>query len=171
MGLIFLTGMTGVGKTTIGRDLAQKLSMQFFDLDEQIEKLADRSIPQIFSEHGEPGFRKLESAALVHVLDHTSAVIALGAGALENDDNFRQVQEAGLLVYLRTPIEALVSRCMKLQNRPMFAAATNEPEIRDTLAKMFERRRLRYESAAIIVDMTGKTPAEVTDEIAVHLKS
>src|SRR5512143_3726369 len=102
--------MPGVGKTTVGALLAGELKWRFVDLDEDIERRAGKTIPEIFAAEGETAFRDLESLALGEACDLAETVVALGAGALESDGNFDLVVSSGMLVYLRTDLDTLVER-------------------------------------------------------------
>src|SRR2546423_15582653 len=92
---IFIVGFMGAGKTTVGRALAEYLSFDFFDLDELVEALAGKSVQAIFTELGEPEFRRLEYEALRHCRGLHHAVIALGGGAYASEQNRSLVRTIG----------------------------------------------------------------------------
>ena len=171
MGIIFLTGMTGSGKTVVGAELAAQLGVPFVDLDAEIASAAGRNISRIFEEDGEAYFRELESEALRRVLSKTrGAVIALGAGALEVEDNLNATKISGTLVYLKADLDTLVARLADGSNRPLLAGAASPHEIRRRLAQMLERREVGYLSAHIALDASaGRTPAEIAEAIAERL--
>lgn len=163
MEIIFITGMMGVGKSTVGRLLAQQLNVAFVDLDKLIEQEAGEIISKVFEKHGEEKFRELESQALKKVCELKSGVIALGAGALERDENFEQVQKSGKLIYLKADLELLLGRNLKGSDRPMLKDAKTPTELRARLQELLTRREQRYSQAQITMEVTDKdTPLAVT---------
>lgn len=171
MGLIFLTGMPGAGKTTVGNIVAHELQYSFVDLDEDIERRAGKSIPQIFSDDGESAFRDCESAALADACQIAEGVIALGAGALEREDNFKRVISCGTLVYLRAPMKKLVERNRSVSSRPLLAKTDSDEELRFRLRDLLRRRQERYLAARVIVDESlTESPAKTAEKILWELK-
>lgn len=119
---IFLVGMPGSGKSTVGRLVAEKLGLDFFDLDAEIEKSQGRTIAEIFSEDGEDLFRKTEAEILRNTIANKSAiVIAAGGGTPCFYDGIKLMNESGVTVYLETPIEILISRTKRKQHRPLLS--------------------------------------------------
>src|SRR5438094_7033600 len=100
---IYLVGFMGAGKTTVGRELAARLDVPFFDLDDLVEAAEATSIKEIFAMHGEPHFRKRERDILRSTRYIESAVIATGGGTFTFDDNIQFIQSEGLSVYLSAP--------------------------------------------------------------------
>ena len=84
---IYLIGLPGVGKSTVGKELANRLEYQFIDLDLYIEKLMNKSIPEIFSEYGEDFFREMEKKALVDMIDLENVIVACGGGIIKDKTN------------------------------------------------------------------------------------
>ncbi len=119
--LIVLVGLMGSGKTTVGRELAKKLNLQFADSDELIEKSAKLSVREIFVEKGEPEFRRLESEALVEACDNTeSMVMAVAGGAVVSDSNRALLlSHARCIVWLDAPTSTLVGRTGRAKHRPL----------------------------------------------------
>lgn len=111
---IVLTGFMGAGKSTVGRLLAARLGWEFLDLDAQIEQRAGQTVPQIFAEHGEAHFRKLESIALAKSLGRSQVVVALGGGTPESLTNRLLIEQTPgtSTVFLDAPFPALFDRCM-----------------------------------------------------------
>src|SRR5258706_15285905 len=134
---IYLVGFMGAGKTTVGRELAARLEVPFFDLDELVEAAEKTSIKEIFAQHGEPYFRKRERDILrsTRYLEH--GVIATGGGTFTFDDNIQFIQSEGLSVYLSAPFALLRQRIdVKASDRPLF---------RDDFATLeLYTNRLRY---------------------------
>jgi 3-dehydroquinate synthase len=118
--LISLYGPPGSGKSRLGRELAQRLGLPFWDADDEIQQGAGISIPEIFSSQGESGFRRLEKAVLSHILDHSEGVIALGGGALLDPENRKNAETAGPVICLEAPLEILLERLrLSDQARPL----------------------------------------------------
>jgi shikimate kinase len=167
---VFLTGFMGAGKTTVGPVLAERLGWRFIDLDDEIVRQAGRSIAQIFDSEGEAHFRKLETAALQEVLDELGnagpAVIALGGGALTEPHNLWLLAQTGApTIFLEAPVDELLARCR--------AAAIDRPLSRheNQFRQLFSLRKQVYMEADVHVPTSGRTPAEVADEIAHRLAS
>jgi shikimate kinase len=164
--LIFLCGLSGSGKSTVGKQLAERLQFSFVDLDYQIEIEANQSIGKIFETKGESVFRRLESDALLQLCETSTAVIALGAGALENPENLRQVLVKGILVYLRAPVSVLAARLAESTERPLLSGG-NRDEI---LTEMLSQREAAYLKAHIIVDVSDKTIEQTVFDLAAEFQ-
>jgi len=161
--LIGLAGFMGCGKTTIGRLLAQQIGWRFVDLDTLIEQTAGLSIPAIFERLGEAAFREIEHEALSRTLGeaHEQAramVVALGGGTIAQPANLSLLRSAGCtVIWLRCPIEVLLSRCATITNRPLFR---DEASFR----KLHEERLPFYEQADYQVD-SSMEPRRVVEQI------
>lgn len=166
MGLIFITGMTGSGKTTVGEKLAARLGVPFVDADHEIERATGKTIGEIFAAGGEPEFRDCEAVALSVAADLNDVVIALGAGALAADENFELVQDSGTLIYLRASLNVLAKRLRNAEDRPMLAQAKSPTQLTHQLAEMLNRREARYLTADIVVDVDERSPDEIVKLIA-----
>lgn len=105
---IVLTGMPGSGKSTVGRMLAGQLGREFLDSDAEIVRLAKKSIPEIFAQRGEAGFRELESQVIARLAQKTGLVIATGGGAVLRSENIRRLRQNGRLYFLDRPLEDLI---------------------------------------------------------------
>ena len=172
MGVIFLCGMTGAGKTTVGRRLAETLHCSFIDLDEEIERHAGRSITEIFEQDGEKPFRALEEKELMSVSATDNLVVALGAGALESPRNLTAVHERGTLVYLRANLETLLRRAELLRtSRPLLRDCNGDDDLRRVMEEMLARREAGYLTAERIMDVAEEETADtVADRIAAELR-
>lgn len=144
---VFLIGLPGAGKSSVGSAVATKLHIPFVDLDREIEKAAGKSISSIFAEIGEPGFRALESAATER-LPRTSAIVAPGAGWISNEAVRVLVPRAGPTIYLRVePRTAALRLGAAAADRPLLAG---DP-LRE-LERLLATREQLYESADAIID-------------------
>ncbi|MCL2088838.1 MAG: shikimate kinase [Oscillospiraceae bacterium] len=115
---IYLYGFMGCGKSTIGKQLAKKLSRRFIDLDEYIVKTEGKSIPAIFAESGEGYFRELESQTIEELSAQKNIVIATGGGAMVSLKNIKAAKIGGSLIYLSVPFEVCYDRIKNSGNRP-----------------------------------------------------
>ena len=106
---IYLVGMMGSGKTTVGELLAKEMGYKFFDTDSLITQIAGKSIPDIFAEDGEPAFRVLESQVLGEISSYTRLVVATGGGIVIDPQNWSYLHQ-GLVIWLDVPISILVAR-------------------------------------------------------------
>jgi shikimate kinase len=155
---LVLTGFMGAGKTTIGRLLAQRLGWDFLDLDAYIEARTGLSVPSIFSAHGEPRFRQLESAALASALGRSNVVLALGGGTPEVLTNRLLLEQtpATSTIFLDAPFPTLFDRCMlQDQARPVLA----DPAVAEA---RFLARQPTYRRLARLTIATDNLTAEET---------
>lgn len=153
---IFLTGFMGAGKSKIGRLLAERLSLPFYDSDKLIEKEIGKNIQDIFSAEGENGFRKLESEQLRKLCKlEFPAVIALGGGTLNTPENFRLVSEHGISIYIKSSPEAILKRVKHTRQRPLLnvgAGPDFETRMYLKICELLEQREKIYTKADIIFD-------------------
>ena len=164
---IVLTGFMGSGKTTVGRIAAARLGWRFADLDEAIEAAAGRTVPQIFSEQGEPAFRLIETSVLASLLQEAGVVIALGGGAVTTPENrARMAKSPGTaLVYLHAPFGFLYERCL-LQARDPEATARPLLQERGAAEQRYGDRLPLYASlAAHRIDISAETPETAADAV------
>jgi shikimate kinase len=148
---IFLVGMPGSGKTTLGKQLAQHLDIAFVDLDAEIERAEQRSISEIFSHKGEDYFRLLESRLLREwAASAVSFVMATGGGAPCFHRGIDLINEYGISVFLDCPVSELIERVRKNRERPLLLTS-DEPELKARLEKMLANRRDCYSKANIIL--------------------
>ncbi|NKB33406.1 MAG: shikimate kinase AroK [Pseudomonadales bacterium] len=166
MGNVFLVGPMGVGKTTIGKVLAEQLDLQFFDSDRQIEASTGADIPWIFDVEGESGFRAREIKMIDHLSDQTNIVMATGGGAVLSEENRKHLAERGTVVYLRASIAQQVERTSRDKNRPLLQTPDPEQKIREL---MEIREPLYQEVADIVVDTNKRNARTVSHEICKQL--
>jgi shikimate kinase len=154
-GNIFLVGMMGAGKTTVGKALARRLGRQFVDCDREIVERTGVPIATIFEIEGEAGFRRRESAVLADLASRQGAVVATGGGAVLAEDNRRLMREHGTVVYLRAALDHLHERTRRDVARPLLAKGDR----RATLAALLEARDPLYREVAHIVVESGSPSA------------
>lgn len=148
---IYLVGLMGAGKTTVGRQLAKRLARPFFDSDHEIVERTGVPIPTIFEIEGEDGFRRREAQTIHELSESDSIVLATGGGVVLNPENRRLLHDTGWVVYLNVPPRLLYERTRHDRNRPLL----NVP---DPLARLEElhaaRDPLYREAAHLVVDGT-----------------
>lgn len=142
----------GAGKTTIGRQLANELSLEFFDSDHEIEKRTGVTITHIFDIEGEAGFRKRETAMLDELTEKKGIVLATGGGAILKVENRQFLMSRGTTIYLYANIDTLLERTSKDRNRPLLQ--TENPQAK--LEELLEIRDPLYRETADIIIDTGK---------------
>ena len=152
-----LIGLMGAGKTKIGRRLAARLGLPFFDSDEEIEAAAGETIEEIFANRGEAVFRDGERRVIARLLAGPVHVLSTGGGAFMDAQTRRVIAQRGASVWLRAGLDVLFSRVSRRTNRPLLKA----PDPRAVLAELIERRYPVYAEADVTVD-SGDGPAEVT---------
>lgn len=153
---LVLVGMMGAGKTTVGRRIASRLGRQFLDSDEEIEKAAQMTIPEIFEQRGEPEFRAGETRVIARVLREPDLVLATGGGAFVNDETRALIKAEALSVWLKAEVDVLFERVSRRSNRPLLKTA----DPRATLEKLVEARYPVYAEADVTV-LSREVPHDV----------
>jgi len=156
-GNIYLVGMMGAGKTTVGRMLARRLKLRFVDSDHEIEARCGVRIPVIFEIEGEAGFRAREAQAIAELARLDGIVLATGGGVVLAPENRRVLAERGTVVYLRATPEHLYERVRQDRNRPLLATGNPLPRLRELYR---ERDPLYREVADFVVD-TGRQSVQM----------
>lgn len=169
---IYLIGMMGVGKTTIGALLAQRLQWLFVDLDEVIERITEKSISEIFSEEGEEYFRDLESQAILQLDQEEPIVVSCGGGTPCFNDNLEVMNQRGLTIYLSAGINHLVNGLKHGHSaRPLLEQLVGDEEtLEDYLMELLESRSPFYEQADLTIDTESLNEEEVVSQIMVGLE-
>lgn len=144
---LVLVGMMGAGKTTVGRRLASRLGRQFLDSDEEIEKAAQMTIPDIFEKRGEAEFRAGETRVIARVLKQQGVVLATGGGAFVNPETRALIRQGAVSVWLKADLDVLFERVSRRSNRPLLKTANP----RATLEKLIEERYPLYAEADVTV--------------------
>ena len=166
---IFLIGFMASGKSTIGKQLAEKLSVPFIDLDEWIEKCEGRSVTLIFAESGEPVFRQIESAYLKKLEGTKTAIIATGGGTPCFFDNMDWMKQNGLTLYLRTDPFILFERLKASDRERPLLSGRKDQALLDFIKNTIEKRAVFYENAHLIFEqneMTDNPAAEIFNYIS-----
>jgi shikimate kinase len=167
-GHVFLVGMMGAGKSTVGKALARRLGREFVDCDREIVERTGVPIAMIFEIEGEAGFRRREAAVLAEFAGRCGAVIATGGGAVLTEENRRLMREHGTVVYLHAALDHLHERTRRDLARPLLATGNR----RATLAALLEARDPLYREAAhIVVESGAPSAASLAGRIAEALEA
>ena len=172
---IFIIGYMGVGKTTVGKKLAKLLSLTFVDLDAHIQSRHYKTIPELFAEKGEAGFREIEQQALHEVASFENVVISTGGGAPCFFDNMEVMNRVGTTVYIEATPEILVNRLLASKNvRPLVVGKSREELTAFVTTHLAERERF-YKKADIIYHinqaLTKEDVSATVEGIAAHLQT
>ncbi|MEA5502550.1 shikimate kinase [Halotia wernerae UHCC 0503] len=158
---LYLIGMMGAGKTTVGQLLAKQLSYGFVDTDNVIAQAAGRSINQIFAEEGEVAFRQLESDVLAQVCAYTRLTIATGGGIVLRRENWSYLHH-GLIVWLDVPVELLYNRLAEDNTRPLLQDVDPKGKLRSLLK---ERTPLYSQADLKITVNQEETPEQIANKV------
>ncbi|MFN9772852.1 MAG: shikimate kinase [Burkholderiales bacterium] len=163
---LFLVGMMGAGKTTVGRRLARRLERPFVDADRELEARLGVPIPTIFELEGEAGFRRREAAIIDELTRREPIVLATGGGAVLDPANRAALHERGRVVYLRASVGDLWHRLRRDKVRPLLKA----PDPRARIEELVRLRDPLYREVAHLVVDTGRQPVDqVVDAILARL--
>jgi len=160
---IFLVGPMGAGKSTIGRQLARHLHLEFFDSDTEIERRTGADIAWVFELEGEDGFRLREEKVIEELTENTGIVLATGGGSILSKESRNRLSARGVVVYLQTTIEKQLARTQRDKRRPLIAEADNPREVLENLAEL--RNPLYEEIADIVVRTDEQSTKVVIDQI------
>jgi shikimate kinase len=164
---IFLVGLMGSGKTSVGKSLARMLNKAFIDSDHEIERVTGVGIPTIFEIEGEQGFRERERRMIAELVVRDNLVLATGGGAVLAPENRHQLQGHGVVIYLRAPVKALLRRTQRDRNRPLLQVA--DPAVK--LRELYEARDPLYREAAdLIFDTGNQSVRALATRIATRLR-
>jgi shikimate kinase len=166
-GNIFLVGMMGAGKTTLGRALARRLRREFVDTDRVLVERTGVPVATIFEFEGEEGFRRRESAVIGELARRDGLVVATGGGAVLSEDNRRIMRANGTVIYLSARLDSLWERTRQDATRPLLAT----PDPRATLASLLEKRDPLYRQVAhIVVDTGAPGTGSITSRVVAALR-
>lgn len=155
---IFLVGPMGAGKSTIGRQLAQELHLEFYDSDQEIERRTGADIGWVFDIEGEEGFRQREEKVIEDLTELQGIVLATGGGSIKSRENRNRLSARGIVVYLETSIDKQFARTQRDKRRPLIA---NADDPRGTLEGLAAERNPLYEEIADIVVKTDDQSAKI----------
>ena len=158
---LVLVGMPGAGKSSVGLRLAKRLGLPFYDADDEIEKAAGMTIPEIFASRGEAEFRVGERRVLARLLQSGPAVIATGGGAFMNEETREGVKRHGISVWLRADLQTLLRRVKKRNDRPLLAGG----DAAERLAALLEAREHVYALADLTVESREVAHEAVVAEV------
>ena len=164
---IWLLGLSGSGKSTVGPLVAQKLGLPFADTDTQITQSARRTISQIFAEGGETEFRKWESQIVAQLAHKPPTVICCGAGVILSHENRQILSKTGVRIYLEAELSTLSQRLSKCTDRPLLRTDQLEPNL---LRQLSERKKW-YEESEITIPIASDTPEQISQRIILSLAS
>lgn len=161
---LYLVGMMGAGKTTIGRKLANRVGYRFVDTDGLIEAVAGKPISKIFADEGEAAFRALESRVLSDVSAFTSLVVATGGGVVTQPMNWSYLHH-GLVIWLDVPVPILVSRLLGDKTRPLIQSV----DLTAKLEKLLHDRQALYAQADVRIAYESQSIGKICDRITTAL--
>ena len=160
---IVLIGMSGVGKTTIGRVLSKKINRKFLDMDQQFEELTKIRITDFFSTYGEKEFRRVEKSIIIDILSKNSKLVISTGGGVFSDDEIRDlIIKQSLTIFLNASLETLRDRLKKnFSNRPLLSRGN----LRNNIEKLYDKRIKNYMMAKYIVSVDNLSIEEVVSNI------
>ena len=162
-GNLFLVGMPGCGKSTLGRLLAKRLNKPFYDADAELERRLGVSVPLIFELEGESGFRDREEGVLADLAALTNIVLSTGGGAILRPINRERLAQGGTVLYLHAPTNTLWERTRRSKHRPLLQAA-------DPLARMRELYELRDALYREVADVVAESDRDQVSRLAHRLE-
>jgi shikimate kinase len=158
---IVLVGLMGAGKSGIGRRLAEKLELPFIDADHEIELAADKTIVEIFADHGEAYFREGERRVILRLIENGAQVLATGGGAFINDETRASIAAHGVSVWLKADLPLLMKRVMKRADRPLLQV--DDPKA--IMQRLMDTRYPIYEKADITVESRDVQHTHMVNEV------
>lgn len=158
---LYIVGMMGAGKSTVGRLLAPQLGYKFFDTDDLVAQVADKSIPEIFAEVGEAGFRELETQVLAQLCSYKNLVVATGGGMVLRRENWSYLHH-GIVVWLDVPLALLQARLQGDGTRPLL----QDPDPWGKLRSLLDQRLHLYAQADVKIEITtAATPEQIAQQV------
>ena len=156
-----LIGLPGVGKTTVGKMLSDRLASPFVDTDTLIEQRMNCTIPEIFAKYGEDYFREVETSVIKDLPVDVSQIVAIGGGAFQKEANRLSLKQLGKIIYLKALPEDIFERLKEDGSRPLLQCSSPFEKIRE----LYLMRKDAFELADIIVDTTNLSEQEVLEKI------
>jgi len=165
---VFLVGPMGSGKSAVGRQLAQRLALEFIDSDDEIESRTGVDISDIFEREGEAGFRQREAEVIDAITHRDGVLVSTGGGAVLDAGTRERLRTRGYVVYLRTSVDQQLARTRRNSLRPLLM----NPDPRGTLERLMQQRAALYEEVAdVTVDTDGRKVSTVVGEILRQIES
>ncbi len=158
---IVLVGLMGAGKSSIGRRLAEKLEIPFVDADHEIEVAADKTIPEIFNDHGEAYFREGERRVISRLIENGAQILSTGGGAFINEETRQSIHTHGISVWLKADLPLLMKRVMKRADRPLLQ--TEDPEA--VMQKLMDQRYPVYATADVTIESRDVQHTQMVNEV------
>ena len=158
---LLLTGMMGVGKSTVGKKLAEKLKLKFIDIDQIIEKKEKRTIKEIFEDKGEGYFRKIEKKISLEELKKSNAVIALGGGAFMDSSIRKEAKNLSISFWLDLGLESLLIRLKNVKKRPLL----NQDRLEESVNKIYSQRKKIYNKSNFKIKCNLMNVDQIVDKI------
>ncbi|MFP3036791.1 MAG: shikimate kinase AroK [Arsenophonus sp. ER-LPS3-MAG3] len=166
---IFLVGPMGAGKSTIGRQLAQQLNMEFFDSDQEIERRTGADVSWIFDLEGEEGFREREEKIISELTEKQGIVLATGGGSIISKETRNRLSSRGVVIYLETTIDKQMIRTQRDKKRPLLQVDEIDRKVLEKLAQ--ERNPLYEEIKDITIHTNNQSSKMITNNIIVLLNN
>ena len=163
---VALVGMMGAGKSSVGRRLATRLGVDFKDADSEIELAAGCAVSEIFERYGEPAFRDGERKVIARMLGEAPHVMATGGGAFIDPNTRARLKESALTVWIKAPVDVLMARVKRRDNRPLLRTA----DPRGTLERLLNERAPIYAEADVTVESDESPHSNIVDQILNALK-
>ena len=158
---LLLTGMMGVGKSTVGKKLAKKLKLKFIDIDQIIEKKEKRTIKEIFENKGEGYFRKIEKRISLEELKKSNAVIALGGGAFMDSSIRKEAKNLSISFWLDLGLRPLLIRLKNVKKRPLL----NQDSLEESVNKIYSQRKKIYNKSNFKIKCNLMNVGQIVDKI------
>ena len=158
---LLLTGMMGVGKSTVGKKLAKKLKLKFIDIDQIIEKKEKRTIKEIFENKGEGYFRKIEKRISLEELKKSDAVIALGGGAFMDSSIRKEAKNLSISFWLDLGLRPLLIRLKNVKKRPLL----NQDSLEESVNKIYSQRKKIYNKSNFKIKCNLMSVGQIVDKI------
>lgn len=158
---ISFVGLMGVGKTTIGRRLAKRLDLPFYDSDDEIERASGRSIKGYFKDHGEAAFRSGECRVIERLLDGSPKILSTGGGAFIHDETREILLKHSLTIWLYADFDTIMARVGRKNTRPLL----DVPDPEAAMKALMEVRNPIYETAHLTVSAAGGTHHQTVDKV------
>ena len=158
---LLLTGMMGVGKSTVGKKLAKKLKLKFIDIDQIIEKKEKRTIKEIFENKGEGYFRKIEKRISLEELKKSDAVIALGGGAFMDSSIRKEAKNLSISFWLDLGLRPLLIRLKNVKKRPLL----DQDSLEESVNKIYSQRKKIYNKSNFKIKCNLMSVGQIVDKI------